>query len=109
MIVDESGAFMTQRDFPEMTHVRTALDGEALVLSHRERADLRLPLSLDGDTRREVQVWSSRVPALVHDQGSAWVSGALGRTCQLVYMPDDVERGVNPLRGRPGDVVSFAD
>jgi uncharacterized protein len=59
--------------------------------------------------RRDVQVWSSRVAALVHDAGSAWLSDALGRRCQLVYMPDDVERAVNPLRGRPGDVVSFAD
>jgi uncharacterized protein len=109
MIVDESGAFMTQRDFPEMTHVRTGLDGETLVLSHRERGELRLPVSLDAGARREVQVWSSRVPAVAHDEGSAWVSGVLGRRCQLVYMPDDVERAVNPLRGRPGDVVSFAD
>jgi uncharacterized protein YcbX len=33
MIVDEGGAFMTQRDYPDMTHVRTALDGETLVLN----------------------------------------------------------------------------
>jgi uncharacterized protein len=109
MIVDESGAFMTQRDYPEMTHVRTALDGETLVLRHRERGELRLPVSFDAGARRDVQVWSSRVAAVAHDEGSAWVSAALGRRCQLVYMPDDVERAVNPLRGRPGDVVSFAD
>jgi hypothetical protein len=109
MIVDESGAFMTQRDFPEMTHLRAALDGERLLLRHRDAGELTLPLALDAGPRREVQVWSSRVAAIVHAAGSEWVSRALGRRCQLVYMPDDVERPVNPMRGRPGDVVSFAD
>ena len=33
----------------------------------------------------------------------------LGKSVTLVYMPDDVERAVNPKYGESGDIVSFAD
>ena len=41
--------------------------------------------------------------------GSRWFSDLLERDLRLVYMPGDVERGVDLEYGREGDVVSFAD
>jgi hypothetical protein len=54
-------------------------------------------------------VWRHRGDAAPHAAGSAWFSEVLGRRTSLVRMPDDVDRGVNPAFGRPGDIVSFAD
>jgi uncharacterized protein YcbX len=59
--------------------------------------------------RVEVEVWDDRVTALRHDAGSAWFTRALGRPLQLVCMPDDAERPVDPDHAQPGDLVSFAD
>jgi uncharacterized protein YcbX len=92
-----------------MCLVTTALDGERLRLEEHGGESLSLPLTLDEGARREVTVWSYRGPAIEHAAGGAWLSRVLGMECGLVFMPEDVERGVNPERGRPGDVVSFAD
>jgi uncharacterized protein YcbX len=43
------------------------------------------------------------------EDGSRWLSAAIGRECALVYMPDRHERQVSPERARPSDIVSFAD
>ncbi len=42
-------------------------------------------------------------------KASRLFSDHLGREVRLVYMPDDTQRPVKPERGRPGDLVSFAD
>ena len=109
MVTDAAGAFLTQRTLPEMALVRLALAGDGLVVTHKGQPPLTLPwLHADG-ARVDAEVWRDHVAAVRHDAGSAWFSRALGRPAQLVCMPDDVRRPVDPAFARAGDVVSFAD
>lgn len=110
MVVDQAGRFLTQRQLPEMALVRVALHGDELLVAHPRSGRLSLPIELEGDAdRRDVTVWRDTLSARIHPEGSRFFSDALGRSCQLVYMPNDQRRAVNPARARPGDVVSFAD
>jgi hypothetical protein len=109
MIVDERGRFLSQRELPELSLVNVAIDGAELVVTAAGAAPLQLPRELSSGTRRAVTVWRDSVGAVVHLRGSAWFSALLSRACQLVFMPDDERRAVNPARARPSDIVSFAD
>lgn len=109
MVTDETGMFLTIRTLPEMTLVRLALGDRGLVVTRDGHPPLPLPFLHDDGARVEVEVWGDRVGAVRHDEGSAWFSRVLGHEVQLVCMPDDVERAVDPDYARAGDVVSFAD
>jgi uncharacterized protein YcbX len=111
MVVDEAGRFVTQRERPEMSQIRPQLDGDELNVHAPGQPPLRLPTAgpAPGAARRTVEVWASRVEAAIDAAGSAWFAAALGAPLQLVHLPDDVHRPVNPAHARPGDEVGFAD
>lgn len=113
MLVDERGIFFTQRTDARLANVQCSLEGEHLVVSVVGHGATRVPLALQQDAShaqwKDVVVWRSSLRALVHPEGSAFFSAYLGRPLWLVYMPDEVERAVNPMFARPTDRVSFAD
>ena len=109
MLVDENGTFFTQRTEPRLSSIATAIAGTSLVVSAPGFGAVRLPLALTEGESRDVVVWRSRLVARVSREGSAFVSAFCDRPLSLVYMPDDVVRGVNPAYGRPTDRTSFAD
>jgi hypothetical protein len=95
MVVDERGRFVTQREAPALATVETAIDEETIVLSHRTRAEIRLPLAPTSPAERTVRVWDHEGPA--HDCGDevgAWFSGLLDRQVRVVRMPDEHHRQV---------------
>lgn len=108
MVTDARGRFVSQRELPEMARVELALGARGFVAT-RDGATLELPFVLADGPRVDVEVWDDRVAAVRHDGGSTWFTHALGREVQLVCMPDDVERAVDPDYARGGDIVSFAD
>lgn len=99
---------LSQRNEPGLTRVAARFEGDHIVVSAPGAADLSVPRTVVGP-RMEVEVWKYRGPAVVHEAGSAWFSAVLGRRATLLHMPDDVERGLDPRYGRPGDAVGFAD
>lgn len=119
MITDPDGEFVSQRSTPALARVRTALEGDALVLrSDRVGRELRLPLGGPGgqggepDSRQgpsapghlhPVMIWGDRVEAEAAtdppEEGDGWISEALGRPLHLVRMPDDARRPVPPDSG----------
>ncbi|HEU4407488.1 MAG TPA: MOSC N-terminal beta barrel domain-containing protein [Polyangiaceae bacterium] len=109
MVVDERGDFLTQRGLPRLCLLRTTLSEEGIGLSYPGAGASSLPLRLDEGPRVRTRVFGFEGPALVHEAASAWASKALGVDCRLVFMPDEVERPVEPAYARPGDVVSYAD
>ena len=109
MIVDSTGAFVTQREVPELALVKTAFEDRTIVLRRQGYADCSLPLALDDGPSQEVTVWRHSGSALRHEGASAWMSAVLERPVGVVYMPDTHRRPVNPERGNASDVVSFAD
>ncbi len=112
MVVDShhpnEGRFVTQRDVPRLALVRTALEGDSLVLSAPDLPPLRVPRHPCEGQRRSVTVWRSTVDA-IDLAVSQWMTAALHVECSLVYMPDDVHRAVNPEYAKHGEIVSFAD
>lgn len=109
MLVDSRAKFVTQRERPQLSLVEVALEADRLQLSAPGQPPLVLPLSHESGEPRLVEVWRDRALGLLHAQGSAWFSRYLGAAHELVYMPEQHQRAVNPARAKPGDIVSFAD
>ena len=116
-----SGMFITQRTNHHMALIDVAMDvpGNKLRVWHRNVPDdvLVLPLVPQriGDERISVSIWDSDdVPAQpVSTDADDWFSQVLGKSCRLVYMPDDTRRTITSRHIRRDDVadpvVSFAD
>jgi uncharacterized protein YcbX len=109
MVIDDSGRFITQREVPALCRVRTSLLAQGVELAHDGQGPFLLPFEYDSGAELPVIVWRSEVLAVRHAEGSHWLSEAIGRRCSLVFMPERQERAVDEGRGRPGDIVSFAD
>jgi uncharacterized protein len=110
MLVDENHEFLTQREHPQMATIRTALDGNDLVLSSPFEDSITVPLQPRLLPTHTVAVWSSRVHAhTVSAEADTWLSDYLGIDARLVYMPETAERRVNLDYAKNGEVVSFAD
>lgn len=114
MLVDEDGRFITARTTPQLLQVEVSLlTSEALDIcaQHRSMSE-PLYLSSLGPPEAElvqVEIWRDQAWARLSRKGSAWFSKYLGRKVQLVYLPSEHLRQVNPERAKLGDVVSFAD
>ncbi len=114
---DSGGIFITQRTNHQMALIDVAIDetnGQLHVWHRNDPANvLTLPLTpvIDTLVPVPVSIWDSEnVPAVrVSNEADRWFSDALGKPCQLVYMPETTHRAVDPVYSRPTDAVSFAD
>jgi uncharacterized protein len=109
MVVDDAGRFLTQRTHPAMALIRVDIGDDGFIVSTEGLPPLQLPFLYDEGARVEVEVWDDLVRAVRHEVGSHWFARALGFGMQLVCMPDDARRLVDPEYAREGDIVSFAD
>ncbi|MCB9762968.1 MAG: MOSC domain-containing protein [Alphaproteobacteria bacterium] len=110
MIVDEGGRFLTQRELPGMARFTPGLTPGGLRIQAPDGDTLAVPVPPPDAPRAEVTVWKSALSAACAPEAAhAWLSERLGRAARLVYMDAACVRPVNPKRGQPGDVVSFAD
>lgn len=98
MVVEPSGAFLTQREAPRLALVQTELTAEHLIVSAPGREPLLIPLvSRETKPSRSIQVWSFSGPA--DDEGeavAAWWSDYLGRPARLVRWNPEVVRWSDP-------------
>jgi hypothetical protein len=111
LLVDETGRFITQREEPRLALVDVAIDetGGRLVVNAPELPSLVVSFEPRG-ARREVVIWNDTVTAVsVSAEAATYFSRYLGMPVDLVHMPDDVERTVDPRYARAGDIVGFAD
>jgi len=88
MLVDEQGAFLTQRALPRMALIRPriARDQGALLLQAPGLGELRVPLATDvAPPHTPVVVWKDTVPAWdMGDEAARWLTAFLGQPCRLV-------------------------
>ena len=97
MVVDDSGKFMTQRTIPRMALINTELVGQTLTLNAPGMSELCLSLSPTEGEAQEVEIWGDHCEAWTADpQSGLWISGYLGKSCKIVFMPDHSNRPVDP-------------
>lgn len=98
LVVDEHGRFLTQREFPQLAGVETALTADNLrVSSPLQSTTLTLPLAQRDLRPCQVQIWRDTCSAL--DEGPAaaeWFSGLLGKAVRLVRFDPDCRRLCSP-------------
>lgn len=113
MIVDQTGKFVTQRQFPAMAKIMATLEPEeGLVLGTTDTIWTHIPSDewTTGE-RVTVRIWDDEECEAI-DQGS-WVakllSAVLGANLRLVYMPPDFHRPSRRLDPGSQVDVGFAD
>jgi uncharacterized protein YcbX len=95
MVVDETGEFVTQREWPRMALVRPQLKHTEVVL--RAPGMLALHLALEQvDKPARVRVWDDEVDAWdMGDVAAQWFSDFLGRKLRLARFDPEVRRVSN--------------
>jgi len=110
MLTDQEGKFFTQREFPRMALVAIGIEGNGLTITADGFGCLEIPLMPETDDIRQVTIWQSVCPGEVYPAViNEWFCDVLETRCQLVYMPDNTRRSVNPIFNQGEDIVSFAD
>jgi len=111
MLVDRNDWFVTQREYPKLASIRTAVDTGQLTVESEAGDRLAIPLRPAKPKRAAVRIWKNRVRAEAYNgEINEWFSDVLGATLRLVYMPDTTERLAHaPYNVHGDDVVSFAD
>ncbi|MEO7485513.1 MAG: MOSC N-terminal beta barrel domain-containing protein [Ferruginibacter sp.] len=113
MLVDANNQFLTQREHPEMCLLQTAIQGNDLIVYHKNNPEdnIQIPLQpIPGVATIKVQVWDDECTAQsVSETADAWFSAKLAITCRLVYMPETEKRKVDPVYASKEDITSFSD
>src|SRR5258708_6777011 len=110
MIVEATGRFVSQREFPRLSMIVPALSATTLELMAPGRKPISVPLDQAG-ALETVTVWRDCLPAI--DQGcaaSGWLSDWIGRDVRLVRFDPRVRRACNRAYvGDSGAHTGFAD
>ncbi len=110
MLVDDEGIFLTQREFPRMTHIAVEINSDRLQVKAPGVGSIEIPFNLPSAEDVPVVVWDDTVNAVSAGlEAAEWFSDYMGISCELVAMTDRSVRPVNPAYAIQNDVVSFAD
>ncbi|WP_418264808.1 MOSC domain-containing protein [Flavobacterium faecale] len=114
MLVDDSGIFITQREYPQLALFQVQIIDGFLLVTHSNFIGERVKISLsqkNDNSRVKVVVWEDEVEAILVDEGiSNWFSKILGFSVRLVYMPEESHRKVDSKYAvSVGDITSFSD
>ncbi len=112
MLVNEDNRFLTQREFPKMALLRTAIHGNELTVYEKgnEVDKINLNLYPTGNELINVQVWVDTCEAIqMSDEVNQWFSQKLNQVCKMVYMPDVSKRGVDDGYALQDDLTGFSD
>ncbi|MGH8815069.1 MAG: MOSC domain-containing protein [Achromobacter pestifer] len=99
MLISADGQFMTQRQWPAMALIRTALTSDALRLSAPGKADLDVPLDGSGlePGAETVAVWSDTISAQRESAAAGqWFSDFLKTPCRLFKVDTAARRNAKP-------------
>ena len=92
VVVDDQGAFLSQRELPKMAQIETRLTGVSLRLRAPGMLQLDVPFESEGDVLK-VRVWNDEVAAVTQgDITDAWFSQFLGLQCRLMRFDPEANR-----------------
>ncbi len=110
MLVDDQGIFLTQREYPRMTHIAVEINSDHLLVKAPGNSAMKIPFDLPPGDHIPVVVWNDTVEAVsLGHEASDWFSSYMGISCELVAMSDRSIRPVDAKYSQQNDVVSFAD
>ena len=110
MVVDEHGVFLSQRKLPRMVLIEPRFEGAGLVLTAPGMVPLVIPRWSGEGEWIPVRIWRDTLKLPHPNQAySEWFSSFLGRSCRLVYLPDEVSRCIEAPFDDPKWRVSLAD
>jgi len=113
MLVDTDGLFLTQRQHPAMALLRTLIEGDQLIIWHKDKISeaLRVPLVPKHFLSTTiVKVWDDYCEGqYVSDEIDEWFSDKLNSPCRLLYMAESTQRMVDPVYALNNDITSFTD
>lgn len=97
MLVDESGLFLTQREYPRMACLRITIAGDTLRVDTDTMTTLSILLKANGDAQKiTVRIWETEVIADdAGEEAAIWFSQALGTRCRLVRFSPQAQRYAN--------------
>ncbi len=111
MLIDRDHTFLTQRNYPQMALLQTALlaDGLEIAVKHTTQRIL-IPYEPQTDEKMMVNIWSDHCQAIVvSPEVNTFLSDFLHINCQLVYMPDTTKRQVDSRYAVADNYTSFSD
>lgn len=109
MVVDEHGETLTARRVPEMLAVTATPTPGGVVLSGDGLPSLTV-LEPRGPATVAVDLSRLHLATAAGEAADAWMTAALGRPAQLVWLDDPSRRPVSPTHGgETGDPLSLAD
>ena len=113
MLIDENNRFLTQREYPQMALLQTAIEKDHLLVFEKKSPQEKLVLPLHpkpSSQNTTVKIWDDDCEAqLVSEEVDQWFSKKLQKNCRLVFMPDSTERKVDKKYASNDEIVSFAD
>lgn len=110
MLVDADNRFLTQREFPRMALVQTALGDDDLILIAPDMPPLHVPLAEHEGQIREVVVWRDTCQAVdAGDEVARWFAEVLQAEVRLVRMRDSFDRLTSTEYTDVPGTVSFVD
>lgn len=112
MLVDSDNNFITQRQFPKMSVIKTDISNNSLIVNiENEILELSLNFEIENTNSIKVKVWDSICDAIeMNTDISNIFSNFLNTECKLVLMPNSTNRNVSSKYDVTKDgIVSFAD
>lgn len=110
MVATPRGELISQRECPSLAMVRVTITAAHLRVAAPDMPDLVLARSPLGGRPVSVLVWQDRVSAVLPDhRADDWFSRVAGQECVLAYMPENVERPLDPVYARDGGRTAFSD
>lgn len=112
MVVDDQDKFLTQREYPVMSLLQTAIEDEQLVIFHKENTADRLALPLQPPVAKTfvVKVFDDDSEVqYVNTAANEWLSRQLNTACRLVYMPESSRRKVDLRYAKGEEITSLSD
>ena len=109
-LVDETGKFVTQRQYASLATLKTSFDGDELQIAQPDNKTLVIRRNSFTSETLATTVWRDTCQSiLATDEINRWFSEFLNTPVRFVRLRDDCRRPTDPLFSSPGDEVSFAD
>lgn len=111
LLVDDSGSFLTQREYPQLALLKLSIEENRFkVLDTKNGYQIYIPFEFNSGDKMAVKIWSDVCNAIrLPEEINLWFSRAISKNCTLVYMPDDERRFVEKKYVADEHIVSFAD